>query len=221
MKFYTIILIFIFISCAREKNTEIKKDEKSEPKVIRNEQLLNKFKTIIIDTFYVYSTYENNKFEGVRIEKSEAEIFPEEIIHTYSEIDIFACYKFIIDSTRIGLIARTPSEYSSTSIKLFIYDKKSNSIINYIELAGSWGDAGDSMEKRSWLFWGNNKLKLLSEKTERTDHRAYAEDENDTIVETWNDLYLIDFKNSIFDTLNTSEKRIRSKYYKLLNKASY
>ena len=61
---FEIILLFIFISRTKEKNTKIKKDEKSEPKVIRNEQLLNKFKTFfdrlqVFLSFIILSISEN------------------------------------------------------------------------------------------------------------------------------------------------------------------
>ena len=218
-----IIISIVLFSCDQKSNT-IKKDNTTPVKNNKFDKFLKKFKTITIDTFYVYSNYDDKRFEGIRIDNIEGKLFPKEIIEQNfinHQLDIFACYKFLIDSNRIGLIARTPSEYSPTSIKLFIYDTFTNSIINYIEIAEIWGDAGDSMEKQSWLFLKNNNLKVLLEKNESTDHRASAEDENDTLIERWNYLYLIELKKSNFDTVKTNEKYIRNKYYKLLKKASY
>jgi len=226
MKNLILILAIIIFGCENKStNIKVEKSKINENQIeSKYKKLLSKFETINVDTFYVYSTYNYDNFKGKRIEKSEAKLFPNEILEenfSLDEIDIFACFKFSIDSTKIGLIARTPSMYSPTSIKLFVYDKISDSLISYIEIAEIWGDAGESMEKKSWLFLRSNKIKILTEKIEKSDHRAYAEDENDTIIEIWKTLYQIDFTKTKFDTTNMNEKYLRKKYFEILKKVSY
>jgi hypothetical protein len=223
MKYLIIFLTFILFSCNDQSNNI--KREIERPKIeSKFENLLKKYKSINIDTLVIYSMFDDKKFEGIRINRLEGKLFPKEIIEQNfinHELDIFACYKFNIDTSKIGLITRTPSMYSPTSIKLFIYDINLDAITKYIEVAETWGDAGDSMEKKSWVILNKNKFKILIEKIEKTDHRAYSEDENDTIIEIWKYYYLVEIKKSKFDTINKNGKYLMKKHFKLINKTSY
>ena len=131
--------------------------ETIEQKATEFDKLLSRFKSISIDTLKVYSSNEKGevpeKFKGIALDSMYAILFPSEIAELhFNNPGLFACYKFPLDSFRTALIARTPSEYVPSSIKLFIYDKQKNAMTNCIELSESWGDAGDSMEKKSWIF---------------------------------------------------------------------
>lgn len=64
----------------------------------------------------------------------------------------YACFKFNLDNNTIGLITRCPDEYASSSIKLFAYHQQNNTITFETELANTWGDAGDFLDKSSILY---------------------------------------------------------------------
>lgn len=64
----------------------------------------------------------------------------------------YACFKFNLDNNTIGLITRCPDEYASSSIKLFAYHRQDNTITFETELANTWGDAGDFLDKSSILY---------------------------------------------------------------------
>lgn len=136
----------LLCSCG-EKN----KTEKVVARTVQKSKyrtLLSKFENISIDTLEIYSSEDFGIYKGVQIDSLDAILFPKEIAEAYFlEHDIYACYKFDIDSSKIGLIVRTPSMYVPSSIKLFVFDKITDNISEYIELAESWGDAGDAIEK--------------------------------------------------------------------------
>ena len=180
-------------------------------------KLLSKFKKIDIDFLEIYSTPDFGIYKGKQIDSLDAILFPKEIADAYLlDHDIYACYKFNIDSTKIGLIVRTPSMYVSSSIKLFVYNKNSDRISNYIELAESWGDAGDAIEKTSWIIKNKkNHFSILTREIESHDHRA--EDENDTVVDHW-DRYSLLAINGKIDTVSTNSVELKKKYNKLLDK---
>lgn len=215
--------MLFFLLCCSHENSKVTNEVKPKAEKSKYGHLIDKFETIDIDTFHVYSTYDYDGFKGIELEFDDVELFPKEILSENfpeNEIEIYACYRFNIDSSKIGLIARTPSMYAPTSIKLFIYDKKVDSIISFIEVSETWGDAGESLEKESWIFLKKNKLKILTKKVERSDHSAYAEDENDTIVEIWKSYHLINFSNSVFDTISDDEKYLKQIYHSLIETAT-
>jgi len=126
--------------------------------------LLSQYKELSIDTFAVYSNaneYDNNSypFKGVSLDSSFFYLFPQEIQNLlFGDPELFACYKIKIDNQLCGLITRTPSEYVASSVKLLIVDINKKQFLNSYELSESWGDAGDAMEKNSWLYKNNNTL---------------------------------------------------------------
>lgn len=117
----------------------------------------------------------------------------------------YACYKFDLDNNTIGLITRTPSEYESSSIKLFAYHKKTNTMTFETELAENWGDAGDALNKSSWLFraHGSGWLGII-------EQFNYSEDLEDTTVpisETY-DYYHFKWNGSKIDTTSTDSSAL-------------
>jgi hypothetical protein len=178
---------------------------------------LSKFKKIDIDTLEIYSTPDFGIYKGHQIDSLDAILFPKEIAESYLlDHDIYACYRFNIDSSKIGLIVRTPSMYVSSSIKLFVYNKNSDRISHYIELAESWGDAGDAIEKTSWIIKNKkNHFSILTREIESHDHRT--EDENDTIVDKW-DRYSLLAINDKIDTISNNSVELKKKYNLILTK---
>lgn len=117
----------------------------------------------------------------------------------------YACYKFYLDNNTIGLITRTPAEYESSSIKLFAYHKKTNTVTFETELADHWGDAGDALTKSSWLFRsaGSNWLGI----TEQYNYSEDPEDSTVPITETY-DYYHFKWSGSKIDTTSTDSSAL-------------
>jgi hypothetical protein len=208
-------MLILLCSCG-EKN----KTEKVVARTVQKSKyrtLLSKFENISIDTLEIYSSEDFGIYKGVQIDSLDAILFPKEIAEAYFlEHDIYACYKFDIDSSKIGLIVRTPSMYVPSSIKLFVFDKITDNISEYIELAESWGDAGDAIEKTSWLIKNpSNKINVLTREIESHDHSV--EDENDTIVERWDKYYLFAFNHKL-DTINKNSDLLKKQFNIILNK---
>ena len=214
-KLLYLFAIIIFFGC----NEKPKNAQKILPKTIiesKYKKLLSKFITITIDTLKVYSSEDYGNYKGIKLDSLDAILFPKEIAEEYfQEHDLYACYKFEINSTKIGLLTRTPSMYVPSSIKLFIYNKTLDSISEYIELAESWGDAGDALEKTSWIIKSKeNEINALIRVTESHDHSV--EDENDTIVESWDNHFLIDLLKPKIDTINKDSESLIKRYKILL-----
>lgn len=173
-KLMTIFTVLSLISCKKEvSKTEIKKEKVPEMKVwvSKNQKFLDKFKTVDFDTLKVYSidNIENDiyyKFKGDSLKGNE--VLPvlfflsHEEIEGFENADFHTVNKFNLDNDELGLIARTMGEYWASSIKLYSYNKQKDKIVNFIELAEKSGDAGDSFNKRSWIFKDkNNSCKIF------------------------------------------------------------
>ena len=158
-----ILLTIILTGCAKTSDkSEIGTNDSNEEVI---ESLLTKFKDVSVDTFEVYSSDDlknvNFSFHGVRLDSIEIITLPEKMRNNFDQ-DFYGCYKFSIDSNHVGLIIRTPSEYVTSSIKLFVLDNSSKGILDsYVELAESTGDAGYSLTKTSLIFKDNLKLYYL------------------------------------------------------------
>lgn len=166
-----ILLIVPFLGCTKSQPIEqVAETEKSNFGIAKKTigDLISLYPSIQFDTLSVYSSPElddsrKNKFKGEKIDTAFFSFFPrEEGNYFYAEPEVFACYKVDLDSSYVGLITRTPSEYVPSSIKLYIVNKKIGTVVETFELAESWGDAGDSMTKDSWLYRNrDNQLEWL------------------------------------------------------------
>ncbi|MFB9080016.1 hypothetical protein ACFFLS_08995 [Flavobacterium procerum] len=208
---YLIIAITLFSCNEKSKSlvkvkTEIKKENKYS-------ELLEKFENISFDTLKIFSEENFKKFKGRELDSLNVILFPKEITiqHFNDPPGLFACYKFSINKETIGLIMRTPSEYLPSSIKLFIYDSKNNKIKSYMELAESWGDAGDGMQKTSWLIKKVNKFEVFTWVNESS-----YENPEDSIPESWDSYFLIDISKSKFDTISNDTNVLAKKYRSLI-----
>lgn len=211
------LLIFL-VSCKQS----IKTDQKNESEIAsKYSGLLNKFQDFSVDTFQIYSSEDvedvQYKFKGIPIDSLEIRLLPKEFGDLNNEdLGFFACYKFLIDSTTVGLIMRTPSEYMASSIKLFILDKQKDSITDYIELAEIIGDAGDVTDKRSWLFTKTNMPKIFMWSKESHDNSV--DNEKDTTIQIWNYYYQMDISKKKIDTSNKRFIDLKKEYSHLIPK---
>ncbi|MDF3026116.1 MAG: hypothetical protein K0S23_423 [Fluviicola sp.] len=229
---FGIIFLQVFFSACGENPVTTRKNKSSEEEFAKQadssfsshykksayDDVLKKFKIISFDTLKVFYDYENNLFEGKELTSQEAKFLPMEIYHNYNGqlSGVFACYQFEIDSTRIGLIARTPSEYESSSVKLFIFDtERDKAEKNYIELGQTFGDAGDGLYKASWLFKTKKKeIHSLGYRYQSYDHSV--DDPSDSVVEEWRDYYLINCMSRKMDTISTDEAQLKKRFKKVL-----
>lgn len=210
----TLILLF---GCD-QKTT--KQQQPDLPKESKFKSLLTKYKDISFDTLQVFSSEElessQYKFKGNQLDSADVSLFPKELAEQYvNDNGYFACYKFIIDSNRTGLITRTPSTYEPSSVKLLIFNKQPDAITDFIELAETFGDAGDMAEKTSWLF-KDDKKEYKSFIWVEESHDNSVDDEKDTTVQTWNYYYLLDISKSTVDTLSKDEKELLNRFGSLI-----
>jgi len=196
------------------------KQSKDEIKTSKLTHLIGQFKEVKIDTFKVFSNFDPDsvgfKFLGTEIDSTDIKYFPDNIKEQYAVGNkTYACLKFDIDSTTIGLISRTPSEYVSSSIKLFIVDKQADKISEYVELAEMIGDAGDVLEKQSWLFFDKDK-KLNSLIWEIQSHDNSVENEKDSTQTIDNKYFQLVRSRQKFDTLKITNENLKIRFAKLL-----
>ena len=173
----TLVLLF---SCKQSNKEQQKVDILKESKF---KNLLTKYKDISFDTLKVFSTEDpDNKlymYKGIKLDTTDVLLFPKSIAEQYLDDDgCFACFKFLIDNSRIGLITRTPSTYASSSIKLLILDIPKDTITEIIELGETFGDAGDmaiklhgflkTAQKNTNQLLGLKKATTIAWKTKKT-----------------------------------------------------
>lgn len=188
----------------------------------RFSNLLAQFKNASADTLFVFSAGEfvqGNTYKGTAIDSISALLLPDSIGQARYETqpEVFAVCQFAIDSNRTGLIARTPSEYAPTSIKLFSYDNIKDSLTDYVELADNWGDAGDWMIKQSWLFKDDSRhMKALICVT--NGHDNSVDNPKDTTVEEQDLYYLLDLSKPRIDTISTNKKQLVEQFDGLLKR---
>lgn len=205
------------MSCHQPKERQPETKARRESKYDR---LLTKFKDIRFDTLEVYSPEElTGEYKGVALDSSDAVLFPADIAqqHFNEPPGLFAVYQFPISDKVLGLIARTPSEYVPSSIKLFFLDKEKDSITSYKELAENWGDAGDVSIKTAWLL-KDRQQKLKTFIWVQESHYNSVDDEQDTTIQQWNYYYLLRLSGKGADTVSQDEKQLEREFSRLLKR---
>ena len=228
-KLIAILIVLSLVSCKKEHSkTEIIKEKVPEMKVwvSKNQKFLDKFKTVDFDTLKVYSidNIENDKyykFKGDSLKGNE--VLPvlfflsHEEIEGFENADFHTVNKFNLDNDELGLIARTMGEYWASSIKLYSYDKQKDKIVNFIELAEKSGDAGDSFNKRSWIFKDkNNSCKIFI--WTHFEHDNTVEEEPKTPNYKEDNYYLIRSNQGRFDTISKNNKQLEKQFSKIMKK---
>ncbi|OQP47284.1 hypothetical protein A4H97_07210 [Niastella yeongjuensis] len=187
----------------------------------RFKDLFAQFFNMGLDTLEVHSPDTTTSvFNGRIIDSVSAQLFPAEMAqhHTSENPELFAIYKFMLDSARMGLLARTPSEYEPSSIKLFLWDKRKDSLTSYMELGETWGDAGDYLYKKSWLFrdTSSRHIQALIEVFQGQDNSV--DNPKDTTRDERYLYTLIDFAKNGLDTIFMDEEKLPAKYSVLIKK---
>jgi hypothetical protein len=209
-----VLFIFYLISCGASKNDLSTQHDRPD----RFLMLLSKFDDKKFDTLQVYSPQDlEGEYKGVPLDSADAILFPLEIAkqHFAEPPGIFAIYKFPIDKNRTALIARTPSVYVQSSIKLFLLDRTKDTITSMIELAESWGDAGDYMEKKALLF-KNQKQQLNALIWLLIGHDSSVDNLADTTIQECNSYFLLNLSGNKADTVSKNYKDLSTKFEHLL-----
>ncbi|MDR6566090.1 hypothetical protein [Chitinophaga ginsengisegetis] len=117
----------------------------------------------------------------------------------------YACYKFNLDPNTIGLVTRAPSEYESSSVKLFAYHKQTNTITFETELAEEFGDAGDVLIKNSWLYHSpDSSWRVI---LENFSSSQYGTPEDTVATESY-DYYHLSWNGNKIDTVSTDSSAL-------------
>ena len=110
------------------------------------QKFLNLFESIEWKGLQIYSPSdepEGNKFAGRPIRKSYHYFFK---IHSFvynstkNGCQLFSSYKTELSYKYIGLFVREMSQYTETSITMYIFDRTQQKIVSYVELADSFAD---------------------------------------------------------------------------------
>lgn len=217
MKNLIIVTLVFLLGCKQSTNN-------TSSTTIKNEQylqLLTKFKDLTFDTLEVYPLIDGTKaneykYYGVELDSSDAILFPNNIAtaHFNDPPSLFACYKFNIDSSRVGLIARTASVYYPTSIKLFVYTTNKDTLIEITELAEYLGDAGDLLDVNAWLIKDGNTIQVFKWIQESVDN-SLENDKAPKIV-TRDHFLLYNISNNTSDTLSNNIADLPPAFSKLI-----
>jgi hypothetical protein len=217
-KLFLPLCLMALFSCDRPK--PIKSKSKSEP-FTKYQGLFDQFTNIGIDTLEVYSADDTaDVMSGRPIDSINALFFPADMAerHFREPPSLFAIYKFAIDKNRLALLARTPSEYVPSSVKLFFYDKQRDSITSYIELGESIGDAGDYMIINSWLFRDTTSRHLQALINVTQGHDNSVDNPKDTTVSEKEFYTLLDLSKPQIDTVFLDREQLPKKYKVLVRK---
>lgn len=184
------------------------------------ETFISKFKSVKPDTLRVYSDEEYTDYQGTAVDSIETIFFPKKIVdaHFAAPPGIFACYKFEIDKTHLGLIARTPSLYDASSLKFFIYNKKSNSLSIGFELAENLGGIVNGVQKNAWIYKNPQGKPEALVWTRFTKDKS-AGSTNDYQSESVDKFCIVNLSNERFDTLNTNARELTKQFSKQLEAA--
>ena len=202
----------LLIACVQSKPiVELKANEKTLTKNQRIEQF---YKPYYFDTLKVYSTQylddSNFVFRGKKLDSAQLSLFPYPFSFYYDEEQpIYACYRFKIDNNNVGLITRVYSEYTSTRIQLFVYDKLKDTIYNYRELAEDFGDGGEVFYQTSWLYYNKDKSVSCFTQEDRLYYHS-VEDMNDTTVDRGRSYLYTKFLST--DTTSMIDKKLIKKF---------
>lgn len=150
-------IVLLFYSCSQYK-PGIKRPYPTH--VSNQKKLVQLFPWIYLktDTLKIYSNSielenDNYPFKGIKLDSAQIALFPAYIAPSYDKArPVYAVSRFKISQWNWGIIARMGGEYSSTAIKLYVYNLNRDSLYFYRELAEDFGDAGDVYRKTTWLF---------------------------------------------------------------------
>ncbi len=115
-----------------------------------------------------------------------------------SDYQIHGSFRIELDESHLGLIVRQLSQYSESSITLYIYDRQQSAITSYVEIADSFGDGTWFFDENGWFIDldGNGYPELIKKKSE-----SWEEDNevtNETTMHSRHTFTTFEFKDGKF-----------------------
>ncbi|HEX6429550.1 MAG TPA: hypothetical protein VF008_17780 [Niastella sp.] len=218
-KLLYLVFLASFFSCDQTQSINSKgKDALTKSKY---HKLFAQYFNIAIDTLWVYSPdTDSSAYNGRAIDSINALFFPSDMAqqHFIEPPSLFAIYKFAIDSNRLALITRTPSDYVPSSVKLFFYDKRKDSLTSFIEIGETIGDAGDYMVKNTWLFRDTISKHILALIDVTQGHDNSVENPKDTTISETDYYTLLDLSKEKIDTLFDDKENLPRQYQNMVRK---
>lgn len=130
--------------------------------------------------FYSYnsSAMNNYTYKGTALSKDFYSLLNINVLNEADEY--FAIFKFNYSKDLEGYVLRTPSQYQSSNIELYLLDKISKTVITHISVADGFGDGSWFFNRDGWLLDLNNdgQLDLLS------IQKDWEEDDDEKATET-------------------------------------
>lgn len=215
MKYLPVLLLLSLFSCidtARQQHVTVAFVPDTIPADIKS--LLNLYQTFESDTLEILPASSGDtdswRFKGIAIDSQLQPLLSD---RSYDKENLFyACYKFNLDTNTIGLITRTPSEYESSSIKLFTYSRNTRTISFETELAEEFGDAGDVLIKSTWLYHSpDSGWRAILENFNASRYGAPG----DTVAVEYYDYYHLTWNGSKIDTINTDSSALVQVYQRM------
>lgn len=200
-----LFIVFFLFSCSTSTKIENQSagSELASTKIPAGEfdikKLLTKFKETPADTLKVISSLDfdatHYPFKGVLLDSIDVTLLPVELAKTYDgDKNFYACFKFPLDNNHTGLIIRTPSMYTPSSIKLFVLNTSTHKILNtYIELAETVIQMVEYWDKKTFIVRDKKSTTTL----------LMWEHQNEDTTEIF---YTIRFIDEQFDTLSVVTK---------------
>ena len=228
--FLTIILLLVSCNSRKNNKTDLKTiDSDSVLQIDKSKEFLSLFKTIDPNGLHIYPpSWDKNgilikfPFEGKAIDVFKSpyvdnkKLFINIQACKEGKSNIYAIGKFDININYYGLIIRQYSQYDESLIQLYLWDKKQNKIINGLDLADSFGDAGWIFDVESWItkYRYNNVLEIVSRRKDFIPKADFKSNEDMDSITT-DTLWISRLSNSKFITrLENKKDTIK---YKLKN----
>lgn len=204
----TILTLFIFVSC-KQNNCEEKTKFTRLAVFYKDTSFVEMF--IYPDTKHIDSTY---LFRDKQIDSITLSLFTEKISYGLHWIEgFYGIYSFKLDKQYTGLLTRTPGEYESSAVSLWIYDIKNDSIVNNVQLSNIYVDAGDTKTTNSYLFFDKGReLKVLTYIHYIHDHSLDDVEFPESKISESYSCFLTRINATKLDTLSTDLIMLKKKY---------
>lgn len=185
--------------------------------------LLAGYKPINLDTLQVYIDYNHldstgYAFKGQPLDTAAMRYLTGNPLSSVGDsLTYYACYRFNINDSALGLLTRDPGNFDQHVIQLYILNTNTGKVSTPYALSVLGGDAGDTWEKRGWLMNGKGGMQVFEHTLQTHDHQA--EDEKDTAVDYYHDYTLIKLGYNTADTLSKDSTKLKQQFGHLLQAA--
>jgi hypothetical protein len=211
---YTILTLLSVVAC-RQKNTTEQSSFNKLSVYYKDTTFADLF--IYPDTAYIDSLF---FFKGKQIDSITFNLLAENVTRGLPWTEgFYGIYSFKLNSQFVGLLTRTPGEYSTTALSLWIYDIAKDSIVNNIQLADIFGDAGDAQTTNSYIFFDKEStLNALTLIHYTHDHSLDDVEFPDSKVDESYSYYLTKINADKIDTLSKDSTALIKQYAKQLKR---